>query len=222
MKPGKSLSAILPCSDPDCVKQFRKEHQLLHHLAVGTHVYDSQEGDSITDTAKRLWAETCTSLRVARPQMQPQTKESDDCVLEFECPGYALKHRKRPSRFSTAVKDYLFSIFCAGESTGKKMSPFTVAKLIRTETDENGNRMFKPSEWLTHQQIRGVFANFALKKQKEVNEHSSAKKIKVEESVQDEDCPDEDLANVIQALVAKEHMDVVMTLTEELSGGSVR
>jgi hypothetical protein len=45
----------------------------------------------------------------------------------------------------------------------KKASPYTVAK--RYERDEAGKRYFAPSEWLTHQQIRGYFEGLSVKKE---------------------------------------------------------
>lgn len=47
----------------------------------------------------------------------------------------------------------------------KKANPYSVSKNIRYEVDENGHRLFKPSEWLSQQQVRGLFANFATRKQ---------------------------------------------------------
>ena len=52
--------------------------------------------------------------------------------------------------------------------------------------DEAGKRCFAPSEWLTHQQIRGYFSGFSVKKQKERNtEKPSGKRLKLDEAVDD-------------------------------------
>lgn len=34
----KTTSRLLSCCDSDCVKEFRKESQLLNHLAIGNYV----------------------------------------------------------------------------------------------------------------------------------------------------------------------------------------
>jgi hypothetical protein len=52
------------------------------------------------------------------------------------------------------VKEYLNKLFEIGEISGRKASPYAVAKQMRYERDEAGKICFAPSEWLTHQQIR--------------------------------------------------------------------
>lgn len=47
----------------------------------------------------------------------------------------------------------------------KKANPYSVSKILRYEVDDNGNRLFKLSEWLNQQQVRGLIAHFATKKQ---------------------------------------------------------
>jgi hypothetical protein len=212
-KSKKGSLHLHPCCDPDCIKQFRKEDQLLQHMVLGKHTYDNKEGDTTIDAAKRLWAEKCTSIRTLQPYFQDmQTTPLDSEAVE--CHGYALKNRKKSTRFSSKVKNYLSDIFQEGENNGKKLNPYTVSKMIRNEMDEEGAHLFLPSDWLTHQQVRGVFANFALKKQKQLQHHDAPKRAKVEEvSVQDED-----LEDVIETLVAAEHMEAVDSLTKELSG----
>lgn len=37
-KPKKTTSRLMSCCGPDCVKEFRKESQLLNHLTIGNHV----------------------------------------------------------------------------------------------------------------------------------------------------------------------------------------
>ena len=59
------------------------------------------------------------------------------------------------------MEEYLNKLFEIGEISGKKASPYTVAKQMRYERDEAGKRCFAPSEWLTHQQIRGYFAGLS-------------------------------------------------------------
>ena len=78
--------------------------------------------------------------------------------------------------------------------------------------DEAGKRCFAPSEWLTHQQIRGYFSVFSVKKQKERNTvKPSGKRLKLDEAVDDED-----LQSTISAIVALEHSEAVSTVTTEV------
>lgn len=78
---------------------------------------------------------------------------------------------------------------------------------MRYEVDENGYRLFKPSEWLSQQQVTGWFANFATKK----HTAQGAKMLKLEEAEPDYD---EDLQNTVSALLAAERMDVMATICD--------
>lgn len=51
------------------------------------------------------------------------------------------------------------------QGTQLKKNPYSVSKNMRYEVDDNDHRLFKPSEWLSQQQVRSLFANFATKKQ---------------------------------------------------------
>ena len=78
--------------------------------------------------------------------------------------------------------------------------------------DDAGKRCFAPSELLTHQQIRGYFSVFFVKKQKERNTvKPSGKRLKLDETVDDED-----LQSAISAIVAIEHSEAVSTVTTEV------
>lgn len=88
------------------------------------------------------------------------------------------------------MRNYLTALFRNGEETGKKPSPHTASRQMRSETDGEGNRVFSPDEWLSHQQIRNFFGNLCLKKQK------------VSNIVKGEESAENDLQNVISDLVA--------------------
>lgn len=54
----KTTSRLLSWCDPDCVKEFRKESQLLNH---------------ILDTSKRMWVQTCTKIRSTQLSVSIET-----------------------------------------------------------------------------------------------------------------------------------------------------
>lgn len=202
----KTSSHLLSCTDPDCVKQFKKQDRLLDHLVKGDHLYDSDKMDSTENTTKRLWAEKCVSVRGNQHHVASSETELIDPSFSFtEAAGYALKKRKKGTRFSIKVKDYILNVFEAGETTGKKANPYSVSTNMRYEVDENGHRLFTQSEWLSQQQVRGLFANFATKKQPA----QGAKRLKLEEAEPDYD---EDLQNTVSTLFAAERMDVMATI----------
>ncbi|XP_061185307.1 uncharacterized protein LOC133193390 [Saccostrea echinata] len=212
----KSTSRLLSCCDPDCVKEFRKENQLLNHLAVGNHVYDNEKTDNILDTSKRMWAEVCTKIRSTQPSVSVETCDINPAdEVSYETPAYALKQRKKNTRFSSKVKKYLLEIYDEGEKTGRKANPYTVSRQMQSEKDFDGERLFSPSEWLTHQQIRGVFAGFVLKKQRMLSCTSQTKRLKLEEVNDEQDV--EILENIINSLQAAEQFDSVQAIANELA-----
>lgn len=135
-----------PCIDPDCIKVFRKENQLVQHLSVGQHVYDEQQLDTLEDRSKRLWSAQCSELRLNQQILSSVPVVFEQPTNFCESHGYALKRRKKTSRFSGKVRNYLTALFRNGEETGKKPSPHTASRQMPSETDGEGNRVFSPDE----------------------------------------------------------------------------
>lgn len=108
-----------PCIDPDCIKVFRKENQLVQHLSVGQHVYDEQQLDTLEDRSKRLWSAQCSELRLNQQILSSVPVVFEQPTYFCESHGYALKRRKKTSRFSGKVRNYLTVLFRNGEETGK-------------------------------------------------------------------------------------------------------
>lgn len=195
------------CIDPDCIKVFRKENQLIQHLSIGQHIYDVQKLDTLEDRSKRLWTVQCNELRLDHQNSSSLTVHCDQPSEFRENFGYALKRRKKTSRFSVKLKNHLTALFKNGEQTGKKPNPHTVSRQMRSETDEDGNRIFSPAEWLSPQQIRSFFGNLCLKKQKVSN------MVKSEGNQEN----DEDLQNVISDLVAIERSQAISSVVSDLT-----
>ena len=116
---------------------------------------DEEELDDLSDKSKRLWATRCQEIGFKQPTI-PYDCDHDQIKFN-DNQGYALKRWKKAVRFSPKGKAYLARIFEAGEESGKKASPYTVAKTDKVDGD--GPRIFSPSEWLSHQQIRSFFGN---------------------------------------------------------------
>ena len=58
--------------------------------------------------------------------------------------------------------------FNLGQSTGRKVVPDFVAKEMRRALDSDGKRLFRPSEFLTVQQITSYFDRLAAKRRHQV------------------------------------------------------
>ncbi|XP_052083876.1 uncharacterized protein LOC127721237 [Mytilus californianus] len=203
----------LSCTIPGCVKSFRKPSTLEQHLAIGQHIY--HENDKITDVAMEVWAEKCTHGTNINYNEQ---QDEDNIVIGadfMDMPsnlksGWALKSERKFVRFKASVKDYIKQIFDEGERTGKKANPLTVANKIRNEKNDAGGRLFAPDDWVSAQQVRGVFASLQLKLQKQNPEHPGLElNLKTE--------VDDDLNEVLTELDAIETLNIVDSVTEQIS-----
>ena len=87
--------------------------------------------------------------------------------------GWALRSTQAGTRtrFSDKQREYLTSKFQIGEVTGRKFDPAAVAKSMMTAKNANGERLFSSSEFLTSQQISGVFSRLASKKKLAGQDH---------------------------------------------------
>ena len=90
--------------------------------------------------------------------------------LEFDpefCEGFAIKKRKGGKRFSHDQETFVKNEFDKGEGKkSKKVSPEQVVmRMRRAKVDDPENPgkedfLFKKSEWLTEQQVKGLYAKF--------------------------------------------------------------
>uniref|UniRef100_A0A914CGH7 Uncharacterized protein n=1 Tax=Acrobeloides nanus TaxID=290746 RepID=A0A914CGH7_9BILA len=101
----------------------------------------------------------------------------DDIAVAIETPiddndeklseGWALKSARQFQLFSDDVKQFLDDQFDNGQRTGKKIDSKTVEQLMKTATDELGNRRFMVKDRLTARQIASYFSRRASKKRQE-------------------------------------------------------
>ena len=70
--------------------------------------------------------------------------------------GWALRSHQKATQFSE--KQVLAKVFMEGGKTNRKMDPLTVADMMRTATDENGQKRFSTSEYLRCEQIASYFS----------------------------------------------------------------
>ena len=86
--------------------------------------------------------------------------------LEFDpdfCEGFAIKKRKGNKRFTHDQEAFVKNDFDKGEGKkNKKVSPEQVVMRMRRAKDPDNPEafLFKKSEWLTEQQVKGLFAKF--------------------------------------------------------------
>ena len=87
-------------------------------------------------------------------------------LLEFDpefCEGFAIKKRKGNKRFTHDQEAFVKNDFDKGEGKkSKKVTPEQVVLRMRRARDPNDPEafLFKKSEWLTEQQVKGLYAKF--------------------------------------------------------------
>ena len=87
--------------------------------------------------------------------------------------GWALRKHRKATQFSEKQVQFLVEVFMEEEKTNRKMDPLTVADMMRTATDENGQKRFSTSEYLRHEQIASYFSRLAASRRKNSNLNGS-------------------------------------------------
>ena len=77
--------------------------------------------------------------------------------------GWALKAGKQTNRLSDKQKKYLNQKFNIGQQTGHKPDGAMVSHDMRFAKDNNGERLFVASEFLTDKQISSYFSRLSSK-----------------------------------------------------------
>lgn len=150
------------CQEEGCIKTFQSFASLQRHLDVGTHMVRLVK-ESTYDEIRRKWAEACHSLGGGYVRGDSVTFESSDQATPGEIVelGWALQKNRKPVAFSEKAKSYLVDVFWAGEETGKKANASFVASRMKSLRDENGQKMFTKTDWLTEQQIARYFSRLS-------------------------------------------------------------
>ena len=79
--------------------------------------------------------------------------------------GWAIPRRK-VTQFSFKQKRFVYDQFVTGEETGTKTYAEKAVAKIRLLRNENGEKAFKPKDYLTIDQMTPVFGRMASQKKK--------------------------------------------------------
>ena len=211
------------CPDSSCQKIFAKCFNLEKHLAFGNHSYRTNSNSGM-NVAARLYASKCDSIRDSHNLLiQTVTSETVDSQFQQESTdqkriGWALKHRKKATRFSEKVKDYLFKICEECDRTGKRPDSSSLSEELKRVTDKDGVKLFKKEEWLSSSQIKGYIASYLSKKCKSVIEPPPYKKQMFGDECCEDVCIDEDekLAEIVSALDSHEYIDSMTGMIDDV------
>ena len=128
-------------------------------------------GNHNIDKAKLLWTGKCLDIKDTVSSTTLSHSNEQDSTRSTVEQGWALKKSRQNRRFCGKVKDFVHSLFEEGEKTGRKYTPNEAAKRIRNARDVDGNRIFPPEDWLSVQQIQGLFSRFAHQPRDKSNEN---------------------------------------------------
>ena len=157
-------SQLFFCPEEGYIKSYQRFAALQHHLDCGKHER-KLERETLLDKAVHGYAARLEKQTASVPQLQ-QCVESgrapNRCLLSM---GWALKTSQASrARFTDKQKNYLLGKFLIGEQTGQKLNGSSVARSMISARNENGDRLFTSSEFLTGQQIASYFSRLASKR----------------------------------------------------------
>ena len=156
------------CPKEGCVRVFQRFSSLERHLSF-ERCTKSLERQSLLDLAKTQYASLLERGVGKMPTLKSREPalEAEEIVSNVE-EGWALKETKKPYRFNEAQKAYLEAKFNIGQATGRKLDGETVAREMRRAIGQDGNRLFRVSEFLTAQQVSSFFSRLAAKSRNNV------------------------------------------------------
>ena len=150
------------CPQDDCTRVFQRHLTLENHLSFGR-CSKSVEIATLLDRAKTEYATRLLEGVGKIPTLPNTSGTSASTCTERLQEGWALKQMKKPYRFSDKQQSHLVETFNIGRGTGRKVDPEVVAKEMRREKDENSERLFTISEFLTSLQMSSFFSRLAAK-----------------------------------------------------------
>ena len=157
-------SAIFTCPIEGCVKVFQSYGKLTWHIEYGKCDYKT-ERETLLNKAKVMYAEKLFDDNNSNLQVNVKSGVSDEEVQSTnKSPqGWALRSKKKTTRFTKKQKEFLDEKFEKGEKTGKKYDPLQVSLAMRIAKDIEGKRIFSIEEFLSAEQIKGYFSRRSSK-----------------------------------------------------------
>ena len=151
------------CPEEGCIKSYQRFAALQPHLDCRKHER-KLERETLLDKAVHSYAPRLEKQTASVPQLRKCAESGRAPNQSLLSMGWALKTSQAyRARFTDKQKNYLLSKFLIGEQTGQKLNSSSVARSMMSARDENGDRLFTNSEFLTGQQIASYFSRLASK-----------------------------------------------------------
>ena len=151
-KESAEVNEPFSCPEEGCIKSYRSDSNLQRHLDYGKHQFKLHR-ESQYDYVKRRWAAVCTGIKSENitTSSSYNNNESTVAVTTTLPTGWALKKRRKNTRFSPRVRSYLLETFLQGEETGRKVS----LKMRQIECDQ---RKMRQVTWFLHEKNGLLFS----------------------------------------------------------------
>ena len=161
-----SKSEKYECPHPTCAEEFERNSELEWHLNMyGHRAVSHNVRESLYDQIRRDWVHRFEALSCNDETTTSTYKEASKKTVNHPrlSMGWALHQKGSSKRFPTNVRQYLIAKFNLGQETGRKEDPAQVAKVMRTASTADGERIFNRADWLTKLQIQGFFSRLSKK-----------------------------------------------------------
>ncbi|CAC5425036.1 unnamed protein product [Mytilus coruscus] len=216
--------SFFSCPDPSCQKIFAKCFNLERHLAIGNHSYLTNSCTSM-DEAVNVYASNCETLRESNILLVSTFTTDTELNINSDSEdriGWAIKNKRKSTRFSLQVKDYLIQICEACDKTGKRQDCGSLSEEIKKASNENGEKLFKKEEWLSSTQIKGFIASYLSRKSKS-SDHDTTPPSK-KQSVSQNECvleevrmeDDEKLSEIVTALETDDYNENMNNMVDNV------
>lgn len=158
LEPEQNDDDASPMICAKCSKKYRNRASFLKHCENCQDVSKRTLRDFVLSTYKSS-IDSSSYLTTQQDVFEAESIEVTESNLLPE--GWALVGAKKRSTFSVKQKKFLLKLYQQGESNpSNKITPDRAASLMKSETDSNSQPYFKHDEYLTGQQIRGIFKQF--------------------------------------------------------------
>jgi hypothetical protein len=161
---AKENNNFYDCPEIECTETFDSIELLEDHILDGKHKL-------ITVTSTVDKTRLCFVRRMQTEQdssgthhIQIMNQHLPNVQSRYKKIGWALQKRKPPQRLSEKQKKYIEVAFKKGEQTGRKVTSEALAVSMKIAVDSDGQKSFRPAEYLTPLQIMAQFSRLKSKK----------------------------------------------------------
>lgn len=152
------------CPASGCTATFELSTELDSHIAANLHIKAQNEARTANDTARLHLTQILqtTSMDAQKKTMtilQNQHISSVDLAMSkfyqrFSSLGWALRTRKHNNPMSDKVKKFIENLWLQSQENHSKLTVEQIQQQIRTKRDVNGEKLFRPEEYPTVNQVK--------------------------------------------------------------------